>query len=162
MYGLFPCNIAILFTTFSAKKIFPAVVVFIQTLFRIKSGKFLGTFTPLYILQKSLYLKQKTLLCRPFHCQKTSFTSSLFIISYKNGFCNKNPMIFITDCSFIIPNRIKEICDQPLLQIPTSNNITKIISYFILQKQSATSYFFHTSQMVLFYCQIFLYHNDIF
>ena len=44
MYGLFPCNIAILFTTFSAKKIFPAVVVFIQTLFRIKSGKFLGAF----------------------------------------------------------------------------------------------------------------------
>lgn len=51
-------------------------------------------------------------------------------------------MIFITGCSFIIPNKIKEICEQPLLQIPTSNNITKIISYFILQKQIAGSYFF--------------------
>lgn len=57
MYGLFPCNIAILFTTFSSKKIFPAVVVFIQTLFRIKSGKFWRTFPVQYIQQKSLYLK---------------------------------------------------------------------------------------------------------
>lgn len=56
MYGLFTCNIAILFTTFSAKKIFPPVVVFIQTLFRIKSGKFLETFTPLYILQQKSFL----------------------------------------------------------------------------------------------------------
>lgn len=55
MHGLFPCNIAILFTTFSAKKIFPAVVVFIQTLFRIKSGKFWRTFPPLYILQQKPY-----------------------------------------------------------------------------------------------------------
>lgn len=90
MCGLFPCNIAILFTTFSAKKIFPAMVVFIQTLFRIKSGKFWRTFPPLYILQ-----------------QKS------FLIS----FC-KNKLQVLT--------------------------------------------FFYTPQMVLFCCQIFLYHNDIF
>lgn len=78
MYGLFTCNIAILFTTFSAKKIFPAVVVFIQTLFRIKSGKFWRTF-PHCIFCKRAFIRSRKLFYAVYSIAKKHLLTLLLL-----------------------------------------------------------------------------------